>query len=477
MKHERQWFDDLQSLADGTLTYNGNPTKKLLIIAPPGAGKSQVMILFLSWMIGRNPMKHYGLLSYADAPAWDRGSAVKKLIESDKAYKLVFPEDLEWASELGVTPVIPDLSKWSVSNFRLLRERLSDPHPTLRAGGIRSAVISYRFDGLVVDDPIDPKNVTTTKVIEKGFKNYEHAVTTRAVEDHWQITIGTRFAADDHIGRLKKRKNDNWKEVHIKALNTRGESYWPEMYSTKYLHGLKEDSPDMFQLQYMGDVSGGSMNPIRKLITYEGVPEFRQVRELNMTRGQQTGVVLTRSLWLAGQPRDLLIGAGVDTAMKDKQESDWNVLYVGGLDKFGVLWVLDRRKGHWSLLELKEQFQEINSLWTPYRFWVEDTAKGTPVLDVLIAEEPFFPIQLEPATQGGKRARAHAISLYLHDGRVRWPAEADWYQDAEYYLTHFGTISLDDDLDALYQLVFNLQRQKHPAMYSEPRPRQRIVMK
>ena len=478
MKHEREWFDSLQDLADGRLQNNDATTNRLLIIAPPGSGKSQVIgILYLAWMIGRNPTKHYGLLSYSDPPAWERATAIRNLITDEKAYKLVFPSDQNWADELGVMPVVPDMSSWSARSFKLLRVRLADSHPTLRAGGVRSSVISYRLDGLVIDDAIDPKGVTTTDVKEKGFKNYEHAVLTRMVEDHWQAVIGTRFADDDFIGRLKKRKGDNWKQIHVKALTTRSQSYWPEKYSTGYLLNIKQESPEMFQLQYMGDTSGGASNVIHKLVTYEGVPEFRNDKQLNVKQGR-VNYMLLRSLWIEGQPRDLVVGVGADTAMKDKQQNDWGVMYVGGLDKYGILWVLDRRKGHWSLPALCDEFKNVNETWHPFRFWVEDSAQGTPAAQTLIAEIPSFPIQLEPATQGGKRSRAYAMSLYIADGRVRFPAGADWFPDTEYYLTHYPNTDHDDDIDALYQLIYNLQREHHPAHYDpQNRPTRRIVMK
>jgi phage terminase large subunit-like protein len=125
-----------------------------------------------------------------------------------------------------------------------------------------------------------------------------------------------------------------------------------------------------------------------------------------------------------------------------------------------------------------DEFKDVNGLWMPYLFWVEDTAAGTPAAQTLMSEIPSFPIQLEPATQGGKRSRAHAISLYIRDGRVRFPRDTDWFEDADYFLTHYPNTSFDDDIDALYQLVFNLQHERHPSMYEQGnRPKQTLRMR
>src|SRR3990167_1564504 len=268
--HQREWVECLQALAEGKLkSEDGKVTRNLLVIAPPGSGKTQLVgVGFSAWMIGRNQFRHCGLISCADKVTWSRSVAILNMIEHDRAYKLVFPEDRELAEEMSVVPVVPDKSNWSNAEFRLLRERFSDPHPTLRAGGSMSAVVAYRLDGLVIDDPMDQKNSNNAEMRLKVFRNYESAILTRLVSEAWQVCIGTRWADDDFLGYLMRRKKDNFRVIHIPALNKANRSYWPQQYPQWKLDELRHQSPELFELQYMGDTTTGGAGILRQLATY-----------------------------------------------------------------------------------------------------------------------------------------------------------------------------------------------------------------
>jgi hypothetical protein len=57
---------------------------------------------------------------------------------------------------------------------------------------------------------------------------------------------------------------------------------------------------------------------------------------------------------------------------------------------------------------------------------------------------------------------------------VKWPANAGWFRDAEYYLTHYGHTDQADDLDALYMLLSNILQAIHPSSYGAGRPKRRV---
>ena len=73
-------------------------------------------------MIGRYPTEHFGLISYADKPAWDRAVAVRNVLETSALYHRIFPK------------IEKDPQSWGSSGFRVMRPNIADPHPTLRAG-------------------------------------------------------------------------------------------------------------------------------------------------------------------------------------------------------------------------------------------------------------------------------------------------------------------------------------------------------
>ena len=444
-EHQTGWLEACQDIG------NKASGQRYCIIAPPGAGKSVFIgVGFLSWMIGLNPNNHYGMLSYANQVAWDRALPIRNVIEHSKAFKLTFP-NLE-----------PDLTSWDRGGFRVKRPDLADPHPTLRAGGVGSAVVSYRLNGLVLDDVLDIKTAKTARTREKVYNDYVDAVSTRMVRYAWQLCIGTRWSDDDFIGRLLSLKHHGasvWTPIHVPALLSSGKSYWPVEYPIEALKEKQETMPSNFAIQYQGDTTGGETQIIRKIATYDEYPR------------DEDGRVAEDFV----KKKDLLMGASWDTGLKDKQENDYSVLYVGGLDKYGNIWVIDREKDRFTISEIIALTKANYTKWKTVNTWFEDSAVGTPAVTTIREEMPLVPCTTV-YYGGGKRSRANVLAQYLHNGQVRFPKLAPWLPDCDYYLKHFPHTDHDDDIDSLFILVDNLLQMRHPAEY-ENRPRASLQMR
>mgnify|MGYP000474286246 CR=1 FL=1 len=388
--HQDGWLEACQDIG------NAATGQRYCIIAPPGAGKSVFIgVGFLSWIIGKNPAQHYGMLSYADQVAWDRALPIRNVIGQSKAFKRVFPS------------VEPDLTAWDKKGFRLKRENIADPHPTLRAGGVGSAVVSYRLNGLVLDDVLDIKTAKTARSRGKVYDDYVDAVSTRMVKSAWQLCIGTRWSDDDFIGRLLALRHHGapiWTAIHVPAILPNGKSYWPEEYPIEDLLQKKDTMPSNFAIQYQGDTTGGETQVIKKLATYD---EYERGED-----GKMSEEFVKR--------KDLLMGAGWDTALKDKQENDYSVMYVGGLDKYGNIWVVDREKDRFTISEIVALSEATYSKWRTMGIWFEDSAVGTPSVTTIREEMPHVPCDTV-YYGGGKRSRANVLAQYLHNGQVRFP--------------------------------------------------------
>ncbi len=464
--HQDRWLEACQDIGDKATG------QRYCIIAPPGAGKSVFIgVGFTSWMIGKNPANHYGMLSYADQVAWDRALPIRNVIDQSKAFKRVFPE------------VEPDLTAWDKKGFRLKRENIADPHPTLRAGGVGSAVVSYRLNGLVLDDVLDIKTAKTARSRAKVYDDYVDAVSTRMVKHAWQLCIGTRWSDDDFIGRLLALTYHGakiWTPIHVPAILPNGKSYWPEHYPLdEGEDSLKEKQgrqPSNFAIQYQGDTTGGETQIITKLATYDGYP-----------KDEDGNVATTFALPPSKMPspkaqadakkhrKDLLMGAGWDTALKDGEENDYSVMYVGGLDPHGNVWVVDREKDRFTISEIVALSKATYVKWKTFGIWFEDSTVGTPAVTTIREEMPLIPCSTV-YYGGGKRSRANVLAQYLHNGQVRFPAFIGWFADCDYYLKHFPHTDHDDDIDALFVLVDNLLQMRHPEEYSN-RPEARVVMR
>ncbi len=441
--HEEKWMEACQLIGD-----EPRAGHKFIIIAPPGSGKSQIIsVLFIAWMIGRYPDEHYGLLSYTNKVSWGWSTTIRGIITNSKPYHFTFPN------------VKRDPQNWGSEMFRVKRKNIIDAHPTLRAGGTKAAVISYRLSGLVLDDAIDAKQAANVEQRDKAFTNYENSILTRLLDNAFQLCVGTRWTDDDFIGRLMKRKREGWKVIHIPAFNKHKKSYWPLNdkgfgFSEKTLSDIEYESPEIFAVQYMGDTKGGESQIIRKLAPYDEVPGKELIEE-----------------------RDLLVAVGIDSAYKDKEKNDFSVCYVGGLDSYGRIWILDRRKGRFSTPELMDEIYDIQEEWEPFTMWIEDSAAGTPAVQMIQAESPDVRIETVLPSQGGKRSRVHALAPYIHRGQIIFPKMASWFEDAKYQLTHYGFTGFDDDPDALWTLVSQLLAVPHPSAYNRRRDARGVKMR
>ena len=439
LKHQRKWLDELKLVVSGEVT-------ELLLIAPRGAGKSALVgVLFLAWIIGNNPTKHYGLVCYGDKQAWRRCTAIRNIIEQDPVYHLIFPQ------------VKPDPRNWSRESFTLQRTDTTDLHPTLTAVGSDSGIISSRLDGLVYDDPHDEKNSRTAGKRRQVVETYDNAIQPCLEGLAWTVCICTRYADDDLPGFFINR---GFRAIHQRAITqsykkgrkpARKElSYAPSLKTLAQLKQQRDRNPLVFALQMQGDTTGGTAAIIKRLVTYQAneLPEFKE----------------------------MLIQAGTDTNYKEGEESDYTVIFVGGMDRKGGVWMLHREKGRWDVDDLADLLISLHRDWHYTTNWIEDTAKGTPAVTMVRKKAAFVPCELQPASRGGKRSRASSIASHLNSGQVKWPAAAGWFKDAEYYLTHYGHTDQADDLDALYMLLSNLLQAIHPASYGAGRPKRRVTI-
>ncbi len=448
-EHQQEWLEACQDIGDKATG------QRYCIIAPPGAGKSVFIgVGFMSWIIGKNHANHYGMLSYSDQVAWDRALPIRNIIEHSKAFKLTFPD------------IKPDLTAWDKKGFRLQRENLADPHPTLRAGGVSSSIVSYRLNGLTLDDVLDIKTAATARKRDKAYDDYVDAVSTRMVRYAWQLCIGTRWSDDDFIGRLLALRHHGapiWTPIHVPAILPNKKSYWPAEYSLDEgedsLHEKRERQPANFAVQYQGDTTGGETQIIKRVATYD-----------TYTTDDEGNVDVEFA-----EKRDLLMGASWDTALKDKEENDYSVMFVGGLDEHGNIWVTDRAKGRYTISEIVALSKEAYLKWRTMGIWFEDSAVGTPAVTTIRDEMPLVPCDTV-YYGGGKRSRANVLAQYLHNGQVRFPKMAYWFPDMEHYLKHFPYVDHDDDVDSLFILVDNLLQMRHPSEYTN-RPRARVDMR
>lgn len=277
--HQKDWFEALQLLAEGRLrnpqaskdcsACHGmvgcdyiNPetglfehrTNKLLILAPPGSGKTDTACEYAAWMIGRavaaGQIPQCGYIAYSEDIAMDRSVAIRDTIGEKWQFKAVFPE-VEPGSKAG--------KGWGQKAWFIKRSDPSRKDPTLAAPGMTGSVLSLRFETLlVIDDPHEIKGLVTQGNKEEAWNNWTNVIENRSSELTPIFEICTRCADDDLPGRQTKIERD-WHVLRTAALDENDETYWPpEMvgglqkgFSTASLKKKRERDSRAFQTQHM----------------------------------------------------------------------------------------------------------------------------------------------------------------------------------------------------------------------------------
>ena len=126
------------------------------------------------------------------------------------------------------------------------------------------------------------------------------------------------------------------------------------------------------------------------------------------------------------QARYRRIVAFCDTAFKTTQRADYSVIALWGERRdsggYDILDVWRDRVDFPGLLEACEQVKA--GRWRPTHWVVEDKASGQSLVQVL--QKQGFPAEaFQPGTRD-KLERVHAVTGYLHAGRVHLPRQGAW---------------------------------------------------
>jgi predicted phage terminase large subunit-like protein len=117
-----------------------------------------------------------------------------------------------------------------------------------------------------------------------------------------------------------------------------------------------------------------------------------------------------------------------------------------GVDKkqFHLLHVT---RGHWTVLQMRDQIAALAKQWKPNLVLVEDTSSGTGLIQLLREQSRLDIVGRCP--KGDKETRMSRHQGRFEAGRVLLPVEAPWLADFESELLSFPNGRYDDQVDAL----------------------------
>lgn len=252
--HLKTMCDAFQQVSDGKI-------KKLAISTPPRAGKSYVISLWCAWDLGNHNTESIMRNSYGAELAHSFSYDVRQMIQSDK-FREIFPD-----CEIKLDRKAVD--DWSLKTSR------------------RNAYFCAGVGGAITG-----KGCTRAAIIDDVIKNFEEALSEKALDGIWkwyvsthctrfegncpEIIVATRWTKKDLIGKLTDEDSEfydpDFVKIVIPLLDENDKSYCESIISTKKCHRLREITDDfIFNAIYMQEPieAKGLLYPTDELKRFE----------------------------------------------------------------------------------------------------------------------------------------------------------------------------------------------------------------
>ena len=438
-KHHRALAKVLEKVEKGHIP-------RLIVTLPPRHGKTELISRrFIPWLLGRQPHRNIIFATYNEPFSQDIGSDCRNIMQSP-AFKQVFPR---FRFRLGGTS----------------KEKLQAAEGGMAAFVGRGGSITGRgADILIIDDPIkDSEEAQSPALRQKLWEWFTQVAMTRLMTKFASVVVvHTRWHEDDLIGRITDPTNPcyseeeaaKWKIINLPAIagdndplgRQPGEALWPERFDLDFLNAAKTLDPKGFSALYQQRPTpeDGDLFRAEWLVSYEK----------------------------SDLPSDLRIYAASDHAIgEDKTRNDATVMIVGGVDRYGDIYILDV---WWEKAGADKQVEAMLRLakqWKPLLWFAEkghiSKAIGPFLRKRMQETQTWFSVE-EVTPIGNKVQRAQSIMGRMSMKKVKFPKHAPWVMQAREELLKFPNARHDDFVDALAWLGRAVDRMAVP---SAARPR------
>ena len=402
-RHTAEMCEHLEAVERGE-------TPRLMIVEPPGVGKSTVAMRYIAWSLGRRPDRRIIHASYADHLVSGFGRRIRNIMEGEEHLD-VFPESR--------------ISRDSRASGRFDLVRGGSYY----AAGVGGGITGKRADLLVLDDltkgAADADSETRRNLV---WDWYMADARTRLTPDAAVVAIGTRWHLDDLQGRLLRQQvegGDQWTVLHHPAVGAEGEALWPEMYPLEVLEQTRR-----------------SVLPRVWNCLYQGHP------------APSEGTYFERSWFRYGTPppRDHMVCYGASDFAVTEGGGDYTVHLMCGMDTDNRLWVLDMWRRQASSDQWAAPLIGMMQRWKP-SIWLTEAGPihkaAWPLVAVAMRSHGVkCRVEAMPSIVN-KPARARAIQARMGINGLWLPTGALWTAELESELLAFPVRGVDDIVDTL----------------------------
>lgn len=392
----------------------------------------QVCVFWPAWEWGPANMPHlrYIFASYASHLSERDSGRQRMLMKSDWYQRL-------WGDRFSIQKEIA----WQITNNKT-GVRLASS-----VGGVGTGERVHR----AVNDDLLRANDAHSEAMRYQAIEHLRAMSTRGVNptDFSQVVIMQRLHEMDPTGWLLEQ--GGWEHLCLPA------EFEPERRSVTCIWQDPRTKPG--ELLWPEQFPPNTIDDIKKALG-----SYSSAGQLQQRPAPDAGGIFQRAWWkfydVLPESFDEVIQSW-DMAFKGTDETDFVVGQVWGR-KGADKYLLDQVRARVGFTESVRMVRLLSAKWPESRAkLIEDKANGSAIIDTLKKEIPGM-IAVNP--EGGKEARAHAVSPTVEAGNVWLPPEliAPWID--EFLMEHsvFPNGANDDQVDATTQALLRWQT-KTPA--------------
>lgn len=394
----------------------GNAFDILIISEPPQHGKSMSITETLpSWYLGQHPKHRVIEVSYSEDFAKLFGRRNKQKIEQ-------FGKEL-FGIELAQFPN-------SAIEFEL-----SNNVGGMISRGILSGVTGRPANLIIIDDPVKNAQEANSAAYRNNVWNeWLMSIRTRLAAGAKVIVIMTRWHEDDLAGRMIAE------EKNVRVINLPceceseddllgrelGEALMPEI-------GKDDNWLIDFKQGYMTKHGSMAWNAM-----FQGRPAAMEGNMIKREWWQYYDVLPDCPTWIMS----------VDATFKDKEDNDFVAIQCWAKHENNI-YLVDQIQKHLDFTETINAIKSMKGRYPNVRaVYIEDKANGSAIISVL-RKTMLGIIAVNP--EGGKVARANAVTPLIEAGNVYLPKFASFSEDLVNECAAFPNGAHDDLVDCMSQ--------------------------
>lgn len=440
-------------IIDSLLRMKRGEYNNMLINVPPRSLKSTIIsVAFTAWILGQDPAAQVVCISYNDDLAKEFSNATRKIMESDW-YKAAFPK----------TKISPN--KNTEAKFETTQ------NGSRTAISLQGGITGRGGEWIIIDDPQKPDDVLSETIRTKTNKIFDNTVLSRLnnkVKDKI-IVVGQRLHVNDFYSHVKKFSK--WHELVIPAIAVKDEKF--ELISGETITRVKGSviNPEIEPLDILLQMKAG-MTDYNFSAQYQQdpIPEKGNIINFDYFPYYSNGYTPPFSHVL--QSWDIALSTG--------DKNDYSACVTAGIHREnGWVYILDITRGKWELPDLTQKIMEMKYNFNTHQVIIEDSPISRGLIQHL--EHNRFTV-IEHRPSGSKEVRANNQTYKIKSGAVILPEVAPWLEAFKSEILAFPKGAHDDQVDALIQLLENVQefdntRMKYESPNQSRRATERILKK